>query len=126
MEHQNSQEIVSEKIEVLGIFKQNVCLWYDEQSHSSCSNLLYSQIKQNVQYVRSIIEETSCLKLISSTPACLGKLTVRDYDPFNSVLDGTYVGVNCIPIIIEMIDEAIAVLKSPRYLARLLASSSQK
>lgn len=124
MENKAYQEIVSEKITVLATFKQNICLWYDDHSGSSRTDLLRSQIKQNAIYVRSIIEETSCLKLISLTPVCLGKPTVRDYDPFNSVLNHTYIGVPCIPAIVEMIDEATGVLKSPRYLARLLASST--
>jgi len=126
MEHQTSQKITLEKIKFLNIFKQNISLWYDDHSGSSHTDLLRSQIKQNAYHVRSIIEETRCLKLISSTPICTGKLTIRDYDPFNSILDNNYIGVFCIPAIVEMIDEAIDVLKSSRYLAKLSARLIEK
>ena len=126
MNNTMSPPIASEKIQLLSRFREDIRLWFDGQHHSLNIDRLRSQIKRNVRAVRSIVEETSCLKLISTTPPSIGKLTVRDYDPFNSVLETPYYGVSFIPVIIEMIDEAIDVLESPRYTARLLVNLENK
>ncbi len=104
-----------EKIQILASFKQDVYDWFYRQDYSLDVETLRSRIKQNVQQVRNIAQETNCLKLVSTAPPTQNGLTVRDYDPFNSVLDTPYYGVSFIPTIIEMLDEAIGVLKSPRY-----------
>ncbi len=105
--------ITLEKIQLLLSFKQDVYDWFYRQDYSLDVAQLRSRIKQNTQQVRSIAKETHCLKLVSTTPQTQNGLTIRDYDPFNSVLDTPYYGVSFIPTIIEMIDEAISVLESP-------------
>ncbi len=107
--------IISEKIKLLLSFKQDIYDWFHRQHYSLNVETLRSRIKQNTQQVRNIAQETNCLKLVSTAPPTQNGLTVRDYDPFNSVLDTPYYGVSFIPTIIEMIDEAVGVLESPRY-----------
>lgn len=120
MNTKTSSEIVSQKIKLLSSFKEDIRCWFEHKYQPSDTIQLRSQIKQNVQRVRSIIMETSCLKLMPTLPpSATGGLIIRDYDPFNSILGGSYFEANFIPAIIDMIDEAISVLESPRYLARL-------
>ncbi|WP_319423243.1 hypothetical protein [Pleurocapsa sp. FMAR1] len=104
-----------EKIQLLLSFKQDIYDWFHRQDYFLDAAQLRSRIKQNTQQVRSIAMENNCLKLVSTAPPTQNGLTIRDYDPFNSVLDTPYYGVSFIPTIIEMIDEAIGVLESPRY-----------
>ena len=125
MNTNKSSEIVSEKIERLSIFKTNICRWYEGHYHSSEVELLHSQIEQNMEPVREIVIETRCLKLISTIPSSLtGGLVIKDCDPFSNVLNSVS-NVSYIPEVVEMIDEATAVLKSPRYWAKLDAKLSQ-
>ena len=119
-----SREIASKKIERLSTFKSNIYRWYNGNYHSSEAEQLYSQIQQNIRLVREIVTETRCLRLISTIPSSLtGGLVIKDCDPFNNVLNS--VSNSYIPEIAEMIDEAIAVLKSPKYLNKLDANLSQ-
>lgn len=125
MNTNKSREIVSKKIERLSTFKKNICLWYNGQYHLSQAELLCSEVKQNTRSVREIVMETRCLKLMSSIPPSLtGGMVIRDCDPFSNVLSSVS-NVSYIPEIVEMIDEAISVLKSPKYLAKLDANKSQ-
>ena len=115
----NTRETISEKIEQLSTFKKNICRWYNGHYHLSEVEQLSSSLKQNTSLVREIVVETRCLKLMSTIPSYLtGGIAIRDCDPFTNVLNSVS-NVSYIPEIVEMIDEAIAVLKSPRYLARL-------
>lgn len=119
MNTNKSREIILEKIDRLSTFKKNICRWYDGHYHLSEVEQLYSEVKQNTIPVREIVMETRCLKLISTIPSSLtGGMIIRDCDPFTNVLNSVS-NISYIPEIVEMIDEAIAVLKSPRYLARL-------
>lgn len=119
MNTNKSQETILEKIDRLSAFKNNICRWYDGYYHLSEVEQLYSEVKQNTKLVREIVVETRCLKLISTIPSSLtGGMVIRDCDPFSNVLNSVS-NVSYIPVIVEMIDEAIAVLKSPRYLAKL-------
>lgn len=113
------QEIVSQKIQLLSSFKEDIRCWFERQYQPSEVNQLRSQIKHNVQRVRSIIMETSCLRLMPTLPrSATGGLVIRDYDPFNNILGNSHFEVAFIPAIIDMIDESISVLESPKYLAK--------
>jgi hypothetical protein len=71
--------------------------------------------------------ETGSLRLMPTIPPSATRgLVIRDYNPFNNILGNLYYGVSFIPEIIEMIDEAIHVLESPGYLAKMLASLPNK
>ena len=115
MTTQTLPAITLEKIQILSSFKQDIYDWFYRQHYSLDVETLRSRIKQNVQQVRNIAQETNCLKLVSTVPPTQNGLTIRDHDPFNSVLDTPYYGVSFISTIIEMIDEAINVLESPKY-----------
>ncbi len=122
-----SSEIVSKKIKLLSSFREDIRCWFEQQYQPSDTIQLRSQIKQNVQRVKSIIMETSCLKLMPTIPpSATGGLIIRDYDPFNSILGSSHFEANFIPAIIEMIDEAITVLESPRYLAKLTVNLKEQ
>ena len=126
MDTKTPQEIVAQKIQLLASFKEDIRCWLDEQYQPSNNIQLRSQIKRNVQRVRSIIMETSCFKLMPTMPpSATGGLVIRDYDPFNSILGGSHWEINFIPAIIDMIDETITVLESPKYLAKLLIKSQK-
>lgn len=120
------QEIVTEKIQILLSFQEDIRRWFHGQYDSSDASKLYSQIAKNIQNVRNIAQETCCLKLMPTVPQSKTGLIVRDCDPFNFVLETPYYGVSFIPAIIEIIDEAIVVLKSPRYFAKLLVNSEHE
>ena len=123
MSNNKSRETILEKIEQLSTFKNNICRWYNGHYHLSEAEQLCYEVKQNTRLVRDIVMETRCLKLISTIPSSLtGGMVIRDCDPFSNVLNSVS-NVSYVPEIAEMIDEAIAVLKSPRYLARLDANS---
>ena len=112
------QETTLEKIQILSAFKKDITRWYYAHHDLSDVARLRCRIKQNIQNVRSVVKETHCLELVSTTPpSAIGGLKIRDYDPFNSVLETPYYGISFIPEIIEMIEEAIKVLESPRYFA---------
>ena len=114
MNTNKSREIISEKIEQLSTFKTNICRWYDGQYHLSEAEQLCFEVKQNTRPVREIVMETRCFKLTSTIPSSLtGGIVIRDCDPFSNVLNSVS-HVSCIPEIVEMIDESIAVLKSHR------------
>ena len=125
MNTNKSPETISEKIDRLSTFKKNICRCYNGHYHLSEVEQLYSEVKQNTISVREIVMETRCLKLISTIPSSLtGGMVIRDCDPFINVLNSVS-SVSYIPEIIEMIDEAIAVLGSPKYLAKLNINTSQ-
>lgn len=125
MNTNKSLETISEKIDRLSTFKENICRCYDGHYHLSEVEQLYSEVKQNTIPVREIVVETRCLKLTSTIPSSLtGGMVIRDCDPFVKVLNSVS-NVSYVPEIVEMIDDAIAVLGSPRYLARLDANRSQ-
>ena len=118
----NPQAIALEKRKLLSVFKEDIRHWLETQNYGTYTNGLRVKIEQNVREVRKIVEETRCLRLIAATPNRIsGGLIVRDCDPFNYVLETPYYGVSYIPEIIEIVDEAICVLNSPRYLASLVA-----
>ena len=113
------QETTLEKIQILSAFKKDITRWYYAHHDLSDVARLRCRIKQNIPNVRSIVKETNCLKLVAINPtSVVSRLIVRDYDPFNSVLETPYYNISFIPKIIEMIDEALEVLQSPRYLAK--------
>ena len=119
MNTNKSQETISEKIDRLSTFKNNICRWYDGYYHLSEVEQLCSEMKRNTMSVREIVIETRCLKLISTIPSSLtGGMVIRDCDPFSNILNSVS-NASYVPVIVEMIDEAIAVLKSPKYLAKL-------
>ena len=125
MNTNKTQAIVSEKIERLSTFKQNIFRWYNGYYHLSEVEQLCCEVKQDIGMVREIVMETRCLKLMSTIPSSLtGGMVIRDCDPFSNVLNSVN-HVSCIPEIVEMIDEATAVLKSPKYLAKLDAKKTQ-
>ena len=119
MDIHTSQKIVAEKIHLLASFKQNIGHWFDGQSDLPNTELL-SHIQQNTGSVREIITETRCLRLMPTLPASLtGGMIIRDCDPFSNILGNSYGNVSYIPEVMAMIDEAITVLESPKYLASL-------
>lgn len=127
MDTNNPQEIVSQKIQLLSSFKEDIRCWFNGQYQPSDLPQLHDQIKQNVRLVRNIIMETSCLKLVSTIPSSVTRgLVIRDYDPFNSISGNPDKRVSFIPAIVDMIDEAITVLESPRYLAKLLINLNKE
>ncbi|WP_052055590.1 hypothetical protein [Myxosarcina sp. GI1] len=120
MNTQVPQEIAIEKIKMLASFKEDICRWTNRDYRASDVELLRTKILQKVRHVRSIVVETNCLKLMPTKPPSItGGLLIRDYDPFTNVLETPCFGISFIPEIIKMIDEAIRVLKSPKYLAKL-------
>lgn len=127
MDTTTPQEAVSQKIQLLSSFKQDIRRWLNGQYQPSDFPELQLQIRQNVRRVRNIVMETNCLKLISTIPTSVTRgLVIRDYDPFNSIADSSQPRVSFIPTIVDMIDEAIAVLESPKYLTKLLSKYNQK
>jgi hypothetical protein len=121
------QEIVSQKVQLLSSFKEDIRRWFDGQYQPSELPQLHSEIEQNVRGVRNIVMETSCLKLMPTLPPSVTRgLVIRDYDPFNSISGSPHDRVNFIPAIVDMIDEAIRVLESPRYLTKLLIKFPKK
>ena len=124
MNNKTPQEITLEKIQILSSFKEDICQWLNRQYYSSDVDRLRSQIKQNTQNVRNIVEETYCLKLMPTNPHATG-LIVRDCDPFNYVLENPYCGVSFIPAIVEIINDAIIVLQSSTYIAKLQKNKSR-
>jgi hypothetical protein len=123
MNSKTFQKKTDKKIQVLSSFKENIERWINGQYSPLEVEELRSQIKLDVQGVRSIVMETGSLKLMPTIPPSATRgLIIRDYDPFNNILGNSGYGVSFIPAIIEMIDEAIDVLESPKYLAKLLSS----
>jgi hypothetical protein len=120
MNNKTPQEIALEKIKILSLFRDNIYRWFNGQCELPDAKQLRGQIEQDVQDVRSIVAETCCLRLVPKFPPSQGKLVVRDYDPFNCVLENSYHGgVSFIPTIIEIIEDSITVLKSSKYLAKM-------
>jgi hypothetical protein len=116
MNSKTLQKKTSKKIQTLSLFKEDIRRWLDGQYNPLEIEQLRSQIKLNVQRVHSIVMETGSLKLMPTIPpSATGGLVIRDYDPFNNVLGNSYFGISFIPAIIEMIDEAIGVLESPKH-----------
>ncbi len=127
MNTQIPQEIAIEKIKMLASFKEDICRWTNRDYRASDVELLRSQIRQKVWHVRNIVVETNCLKLMPTKPPSItGGLLIRDYDPFTNVLETPCFGISFIPEIINMIDEAISVLKSPKYLTKLFVNLNNK
>jgi hypothetical protein len=121
------QEIVSQKVQLLSSFKDDIRRWFDGHYQPSDLPQLHSQIGQNVRGVKNIVMETSCLKLMPTLPPSVTRgLVIRDYDPFNSISGGPQDRVHFIPAIVDMIDEAIGVLESPRYLTKLLINFNKQ
>ena len=113
------QEIVLDKIHLLSLFRQDIYHWYNGQNDLSDAAQLRFQIKQNTGSVREIVTETRCLKLMPTIPPSLtGGIIIRDCDPFSNIF-GNSGNASYIPEVMTMIDEAIEVLESPKYLARL-------
>lgn len=122
-----SQKIVLDKIHLLSSFKQDICHWFDGQNDLSDIDLLRAHIQQNTVSVREIVTETRCLRLMPTLPPSLtGGMIVRDCDPFSNILGNSYSNVAYVPEIMAMIDEAITVLESPKYLARLDSNLNNK
>jgi hypothetical protein len=115
MNSKTLQKKTSKKIQTLSLFKEDIRRWLDGQYNPLEIEQLRSQIKLNVQRVHNIVMETGSLRLMPTIPpSATGGLVIRDYDPFNNVLGNSYLGISFIPAIIEMIDEAIGVLESPK------------
>lgn len=120
------QEIANEKIETLTSFKEDICRWLNRDYSAIDVELLRTRIEQNVRRVHSIIVETRCLKLMpTKPPSVTGGLVIRDYDPFDNVLETPYFGISFIPEIIDAIERAIGVLQSPRYLAKFASLNNK-
>ena len=120
------QKLVLDKINLLSSFKQDIYHWFNGQKDLLNAQQLRSQIKQNTGFVREIVTETRCLKLIPTLPPSLtGGIIIRDCDPFSDILGNSYGDVSNIPEVMAMIDEAITVLESPKYLARLNNSNNK-
>ena len=114
------QKLILDKIHLLSSFKQDIYHWLNGQSDLLDAGQLHSQIKQNTGFVREIVTETRCLKLMPTLPPSLtGGIIIRDCDPFSNIFGNSYGNVSNISEVMAMIDEAIVVLKSPKYLARL-------
>ena len=127
MDTHTSQKLVLDKINLLSSFRQDICYWLNGQKDLLNTKRLRSQIKQNTKFVREIVTETRCLKLIPTLPPSLtGGIIIRDCDPFSNILGNSYGNVSNIPEVIAMIDEAIAVLENPQYLARMNHSSNNQ
>ncbi|GAB4546562.1 MAG: hypothetical protein Tsb0014_41110 [Pleurocapsa sp.] len=127
MNTEMAQEIVAKKIKLLASFKEDILRCFDEGNQLSDFRQLRSQIQRQVQLVRNIIIETSCLRLMPTLPPSLtGGLIIRDRDPFQNILGNSQFETTFIPDIAEMIDDSISVLQSPKYLAKLLANYDQE
>lgn len=99
---------IEEKVKKLGDFKTLLQRW-----QSSRSDDIRSQINQERKWVERELLEAGCSKTITiSPPPAVGGLMMRDVNPFNFLFDAPY-GRSVLGIIMDAIDEAIGVLKSP-------------
>lgn len=120
MNTNKSQAIITHKIQLLSSFKEEIRYWFEGQNTPADLAQYDFEIKDRVKLVRSVIMETSCLKLMPTLPPALtGGLVIRDCDPFQSIFSNSYFEASFLAAILEMIDQAIAVLESPRYLTRM-------
>ncbi len=126
MNIKNYTEVISNKINVLNSFKEDILDWFYGNYDSSTVDELRSQINRSVKIVRDILLETECLSTITiAPPPAIGGLMIRNYDPFNNVLQNYY-GRSFIPDIRDMIDQSIGVLESPEYIEKMLEYETYK
>jgi len=69
-------------------------------------------LNQNVHWVRREVGDAGCHKIITvSPPPAVGGI-IAEIDPFDSMFE-THYGRSLVPIICDMIDHAIGVLRDP-------------
>ena len=118
MSIETSQKIIDSKVKLLSLFKADIYRYCHEQDFAIDITKLNLRIKCNVKNVRSIVAETRCLKLFSTIPLSIRGITIRDRDPFDSIISNLSFD-NCLPVIVDMINSSISILESPEYLAKL-------
>lgn len=71
-----------------------------------------SQINKGLRNVRNLVQRTGSLKTLTiAPPPMIGGMIMKNVDPFTLIFDPPY-GESIIPIIIDMIDEAIGVIET--------------
>ena len=102
---------VDEKIKRLDDFKQAVLEWSASYRNQARRDELRSYISQNKVWVRQQVVEGKCLKTLTiAPPPAVGGLIMRSVDPFDMLFDAPY-GMSMVNYVVDMIDEAIGVLK---------------
>lgn len=104
----NSQLNIDEKIERLTMFKTKLT-----QHNRTYNSGLREWLNQNVHWARREVIEADCHKTMTILPPpIIGGLIMRGVDPFDSMFDCPY-GMNLVPVICDMIDTTIGVLRNP-------------
>jgi hypothetical protein len=96
-----------QKIKRLEEYKSAVVDW-----RRTAADRLRSLINQNTIWVRREVIEARCFHTLTvGPPPAIGGLVARDVDPFTSMFDPPY-GVDLVPMVVDMIDRTIGVLRS--------------
>jgi len=110
---------ISDMIVQLGNFQKAIQAW-------ECSGdpvkkaTLRSYINQNSSVVQKIIAQTGCFKRLTvSPPPAVGGMIMQNLNPFDVIFLPPY-SMNIVPIISDIIDQAIGILKTdPPQLKRM-------
>jgi hypothetical protein len=103
-----------DRIAKLEEFRALLREWNKSQSYPPRRNpeTVRSKINQGKSAVRQIVIECGCLKTFTiGPPPAIGGLVMHNVDAFNVIFDPPW-GMDMIPPIIDMVDEAIGVLRA--------------
>ena len=97
----------SEKIARLEDFRGYLDQWWEAESPD-----LRRKINQKKAWIRRELIEANCMRTLTiGPPPAVGGLIMRDVDPFDVIFDPPY-GASVIPMLRDMIDQAIGVFES--------------
>lgn len=101
--HQENLDMISQ----LEDFKKAVHAW-----NSTNDNQLRSYINQNLHSVKKIVDDAGCSKILDiSPPPAVGGMIIQNVDPFYRIFDAPH-GASMVPIVSDMIDQTIGILKT--------------
>lgn len=99
-------------IESLEEYKKVLRSWDSGNVSREALQETRSWINQKTPMIRKLVWRAGCGKTLTvGPPPAVGGMIMRNVDPFSALFDGPY-GLNMIPTVCDMIDEAIGVISS--------------
>ena len=99
-----------ELIDLLEAYKTVLMAWDSGIGELDDGTPVRTYINRNTRAVHKVVRRAGCSKTITvSPPPAVGGMIMRSVDPFSCVFQGPY-GMNMVPIISDMIDEAVGVI----------------
>lgn len=106
---------VAKTIELLTNFKRSIDRWFNGEYAPEGDAALRSSINRMTRAAQDAVRRVGCLKLVSAAPPpAVGGPILKNADPFDFIFE-SYFGRSMIPMLSDMVEQAIGVYGDPSY-----------